>query len=118
MNIASRMESTGEANRVQLSPSAAARMAEDRELAPLIRRRPGETEVKGQGAMHTSWLQTAWEAAATSEKRSQVLHMARRGKWSRERLSSVLGERSRGRSENVTVAIEGGFAALGGRTSF
>lgn len=68
-------------------------MAGDPELGPLIRRRPGETEVKGQGTMCTSWLQTAWEAAVRTDRRTKVMQMARKGKWSGDRLSGLLGER-------------------------
>lgn len=103
VNIASRMESTGEANKIQLSPTAAATMAGDPELGPLIRRRPGETEVKGQGTMCTSWLQTAWEAAVRTDRRSKVLQMARKGKWSGDRLNGLLGERGSGDHTNIDL---------------
>ncbi|KAK9859382.1 hypothetical protein WJX84_000587 [Apatococcus fuscideae] len=63
VNIASRMESTGQANRIQLSASGAAAVRRDPYLCELIKERPGLTEIKGQGAMATYWLHTIREEA-------------------------------------------------------
>ena len=58
MNIASRMESTGEAGRIQLTEFAASLVSKDVTLANRIVARPGLTPVKGQQPMRTSWLLT------------------------------------------------------------
>ncbi|KAK9844313.1 hypothetical protein WJX74_000669 [Apatococcus lobatus] len=56
VNLASRMESTGEAGRIQMTPDTAAEVRADRFLAGLVRRRAGLVDVKGQGKMRTFWL--------------------------------------------------------------
>ena len=58
MSVASRMESTGEPGRIQLTERAAALVASDPELARRIVPRPGMTDVKGQGPTKTCWLLT------------------------------------------------------------
>lgn len=56
MNIASRMESSGEAGKIQTTREAAALIAQDQELADYLMVRPGLVDVKGQGQMRTCWL--------------------------------------------------------------
>ena len=58
VNVASRMESTGVAGRIQMTASTAALVRLDKELASRVYRRPGEVAVKGKQAMHTFWLFT------------------------------------------------------------
>ena len=58
-NCASRMESTGEPNRIQMTKvSATLVRQQDPSLACRIRRRPGDVEVKGKAPMQTYWLYT------------------------------------------------------------
>ncbi len=58
VNVASRMESTGLAGRIQMTASTAALVKLDQQLASRVHRRPGEVAVKGKQAMHTFWLFT------------------------------------------------------------
>ena len=58
VNVASRMESTGQAGRVQMSSAAARLVRENPELSSRVKRRAGEVMVKGKQAMHTFWLLT------------------------------------------------------------
>ena len=58
VNIASRMESTGEPNRVQMSRETADAVSKDDRLRERVRRRAGQVDVKGQGKMRTYWLLT------------------------------------------------------------
>lgn len=58
MNIASRMESSGEAGRIQLTRDTAELVAMDRDLASRVVNRPGPVAIKGQGNMRTCWLLT------------------------------------------------------------
>lgn len=58
MSVASRMESTGEPGRIQVTERAAALIAQDPLLAGRILPRPGLTDVKGQGPTKTCWLLT------------------------------------------------------------
>jgi len=63
VNVASRMESTGEAGKIQVSPSAAAKLE-----ARFILAARGEIEVKGKGRMRT-WFLEAPQAASARESR-------------------------------------------------
>ena len=55
MNTASRMESTGESGRIQLSEDTAMLLAEAGK-AKWIEKREGTVDVKGKGVMQTYWL--------------------------------------------------------------
>lgn len=65
VNVASRMESTGKAGKIQLTEVAAALVRRNPDLAPRVRRRAGEVAVKGKPAMHTFWLFTDENLAPT-----------------------------------------------------
>ena len=57
VNMASRMESTGEQERIQMSRSTALMLsAQDPELQHRVWRRPGLIEVKGKGSLQTYFL--------------------------------------------------------------
>ena len=56
MNIASRMESSGEAGKIQTTREAAVLIAKDSQLSHHLMARPGLVDVKGQGQMRTCWL--------------------------------------------------------------
>lgn len=58
LNVASRMESTGVAGRIQMTATTAALVRLDEGLAGRVHRRPGEVVVKGKQAMHTFLLFT------------------------------------------------------------
>lgn len=58
MNIASRMESSGEPGKIQLTTQAANMVRLDLALQHRVVRRPGMVDVKGQGRMCTYWLLT------------------------------------------------------------
>ena len=62
VNCASRMESTGEPDRIQMSHQAATLVSQqDPNLGQRIIRRAGEIAVKGKGVMQTYWLKTDLE---------------------------------------------------------
>ena len=69
-NVASRMESTGEPNRIQMSAYAASLLREqDPRLVFRIRRRAGDVPVKGKAPMQTYWLYTDADLATRPVKR-------------------------------------------------
>lgn len=69
VNIANRMESTGEANRIQLSYQSVKEIkCHDPELAKRIVRRPGDVEVKSKAPMQTFWLYTDEEMERRSNR--------------------------------------------------
>ena len=57
VNVASRMESTGEPGRIQVSEAFARSCETQDELGTLLER--GEVEIKGKGKMKTYWLEGA-----------------------------------------------------------
>jgi class 3 adenylate cyclase len=61
VNIASQMESTGEAGRIQVAPSTGALLRQNFDLLPR-----GTVEIRGKGNMETSFLEpfTAWRRTA------------------------------------------------------
>ena len=75
MNIASRMESSGEPGKIQISRDAAALISKDAEMVKRVRPRPGIVDVKGQGEMRTCWLLTN----AGLQEREEVEDPAREG---------------------------------------
>lgn len=77
MNIASRMESSGEAGRIQLTRDAAALVTVDRDLAGRVVSRPGPVAIKGQGNMRTCWLLTE-PPEAGSRRRPSFMAIPRR----------------------------------------
>jgi len=57
VNLASRMESTCQPGRIQLSAAAAELLRQqDPGFAPRVHRRPGLQDIKGEGLMETFWL--------------------------------------------------------------
>lgn len=83
VNVASRMESTGEADRIQMTAAAAALVNQDSELASRVQRRPGQVAVKGKSAMHTFWLLTDQDQEdAIHKRRSFDLLPSRRKSYS------------------------------------
>lgn len=71
INTASRMESTGEPDRIQMSQVAASLVvAQDASLTSRVIRRAGEIEVKGKGPMQTYWLYTDTDLARKQRKTS------------------------------------------------
>ncbi len=56
VNIASRMESTGEPGRIQMTRETACAITAEGSLQDRVKRRPGQVDVKGQGKMNTYWL--------------------------------------------------------------
>ena len=58
VNLASRMESTGEPGRIQMTKETAMALMNDIGLKHRVKRRPGLVDVKGQGKMRTYWLYT------------------------------------------------------------
>ncbi|KAK9826914.1 hypothetical protein WJX74_000050 [Apatococcus lobatus] len=58
MNIASRMESSGEPGKIQLTRETAALVARDPDMRHRVAHRPGLVDIKGQGKMRTCWLLT------------------------------------------------------------
>ena len=57
------MESTGEANKIQISQETADVLAREPMVKTRLKRRPGVVDVKGQGRMRTWWLLTNQELA-------------------------------------------------------
>lgn len=69
INTASRMESTGEPDRIQMSQVAAGLVtAQDPSLTSRVIRRAGDIEVKGKGPMQTYWLYTDDDLARKQRK--------------------------------------------------
>ena len=58
VNLASRMESTGDPGRIQMTKETAWALTNDIGLKHRVKRRPGLVDVKGQGKMRTYWLYT------------------------------------------------------------
>ena len=59
MNVSSRMETTSEPDRIQLSETTARLiMLQDVALTSRLKRRPGSHNIKGKGPMKTFWLYT------------------------------------------------------------
>ena len=77
VNVASRMESTGQADRIQMTASTAALVQLDQDLAYRVRRRPGEVAVKGKQAMHTFWLFTDDDMRRAGRARSATPYIGR-----------------------------------------
>ncbi len=98
MNIASRMESSGEPGRIQTTREAAAMIARDAVLARRIVPRPGLCDVKGQGKMRTCWVLTDAEL----EHRGSTDDPA-----SRTSLEGDLGGRRRSRRDSYLAPLPG-----------
>ncbi|KAK9843229.1 hypothetical protein WJX74_008930 [Apatococcus lobatus] len=65
VNTASRMESTSEANRIQMSRTAAVLVVkQDPTLRAHVARRAGSQDIKGKGPMRTYWLCSQTQAKA------------------------------------------------------
>ena len=58
INITSRMESSGEPGKIQMTAEAASLIRDTASLKHRVVRRPGSVDVKGQGKMYTYWLLT------------------------------------------------------------
>ena len=56
VNFASRMESTSEPGKVQMTHASALLVMRDAEMALMVMRRPGRIDVKGKGLIATYWL--------------------------------------------------------------
>lgn len=58
MNVASRMESSGEPGKIQMTRETAALVVRDADMRHRVVHRPGLVDIKGQGKMKTCWLLT------------------------------------------------------------
>jgi class 3 adenylate cyclase len=72
VNVASRMESTSEPGRIQMTvPTARLVQKQDNSLSYRLKRRAGAIEVKGKGIMKTWWLMTDTELVKKQISRMQ-----------------------------------------------
>ncbi len=73
VNFASRMESTGLPDKIQISQQAAMLVIrQDPTLAKRVVRRAGEIAIKGKGTMQTYWLYTDADLISRRKRSSEI----------------------------------------------